>query len=105
MINVTKQNFEEVIKKATKPVVLDAFATWCGPCMYMMPIVEELEQEFGNKYIFAKLNVDESRDIAISYQVSSVPTFVFIKNNQVVDKVVGSMSKDALKAKIEQAFK
>lgn len=105
MISITKQNFKEVIEEAAKPVVLDIFATWCGPCQYMTPILEELEEELGDKYVFAKLNVDEARDIAVEYKVSSVPTFVFIKNNQVIDKIVGSMSKDSLKTKIEEAFK
>lgn len=104
MVNINKQNFEEVVEKSTKPVVIDVFATWCGPCQYMTPILEELEKELGDKYVFAKLNVDESRDLAIKYSVASVPTFIFIKNNQVVGKVIGAMSKEALQDKIEELF-
>ena len=104
MVNINKQNFEEVVEKSTKPVVIDVFATWCGPCQYMTPILEELEKELGDKYVFAKLNVDESRDLAIKYSVASVPTFIFIKNNQVLGKVIGAMSKEALQDKIEELF-
>lgn len=104
MMNINKQNFEEVVEKSTKPVIIDVFATWCGPCQYMMPILEELEKEHAGKYTFAKLNVDESRDLAIKYSVASVPTFIFIKNNEVLGKVVGAMSKDAFQDKINELF-
>ncbi len=104
MVNVNKQNFEEVVEKATKPVLIDVFATWCGPCQYMTPILEELEKELGDKYVFAKLNVDEARDLAIKYSVASVPTFIFIKNKAVVAKVIGAMSKEALQDKLEEVF-
>ncbi len=105
MITLNKQNFDEVVTSSTKPIIVDVFATWCGPCVYMMPIVEELAKELEDKYTFVKMNVDESRELAIQYGVTSIPTFVFIKNNQVVNKAVGSMSKEVLKNKIEEVFK
>ena len=70
----------------------------------MMPIVEELEKELGDKYIFGKLNVDEQRELAIKYGISSIPAFVFVKNNQVVGKAIGSMNKEALKTKIQESL-
>ncbi len=103
-VSITQENFEQEITQSTKPIVLDVYASWCGPCQQMMPIVEELEQELGSKYKFAKLNVDEARDISIKYGVTSVPTFVFIKNNEVVGKETGYMSKEVLKEKIEAAL-
>jgi thioredoxin 1 len=104
-ISINQANFESEVAHASKPVVLDVYATWCGPCQQMNPILDELEQEMGNTYIFAKLNVDEARDIAIKYGVTSVPTFLFIKNNTVKGKETGYMSKEALQEKIEAAFK
>ena len=103
-VSITQENFEQEITQSAKPIVLDVYASWCGPCQQMMPILEELEQELSDKYKFAKLNVDEARDISIKYGVTSVPTFVFIKNNEVVGKETGYMSKEVLKEKIEAAL-
>jgi thioredoxin 1 len=100
-VAITKDNFEKEIKQSTKPVVLDVYASWCGPCQHMMPIVEELEQELGSKYKFAKLNVDEAREISIQFGVTSVPTFIFIKAGDVKGKETGYMSKETLKEKIQ----
>jgi thioredoxin 1 len=103
-ILITKENFDQEITKSSKPVVLDVFATWCGPCQYMMPIFDELEKEHGATYTFAKLNVDESRDIAVQYGVTSIPTFIFIKNNVVQAKEMGYMKKEDLLKKIQLAL-
>ncbi len=101
-IPLTKENYEEEVVKSSLPIVLDVYATWCGPCLQMMPIVEELAKEQGAKYKFLKLNVDESRELAIQYGVTSIPTFVFIKNGDVVGKETGYMSKEDLLTKITQ---
>src|ERR1700733_14419548 len=95
-VSITPENHEAEIKNASKPVVLDVYATWCGPCQQMEPIVEELEKELGSKYTFAKLNVDEAREISIRFGVSSVPTFIFIKNGAVKGKETGYMDKEEL---------
>ncbi len=102
IVTLTKQNAKEVIEQAKKPVVIDIFATWCGPCMLIKPHFEQLAEELGDTYTFAELNVDESRDLAISYNVTSVPTFLFIKNNEVVGRQVGYLPKEDLKARIEE---
>ena len=99
---VTKDNFEQEIKNANKPVVLDVYAEWCGPCKQMKPIFEQLAKELGDNYVFASLNVDEARDIAIEYGVTSVPTFVFIQDNTVQGKETGYMDQEALKEKISE---
>lgn len=103
-VSITQQNFEQEISNAKQPIILDVYATWCGPCQQMMPIVEELEKELGSKYKFAKLNVDEAREISIRYGVTSVPTFIFIHNNTVKGKETGYMSKEDLQEKIETVF-
>lgn len=101
-IAITKDNFDNEIVNSKLPVILDVYATWCGPCLQMAPIFHELEKELGQKYTFAQLNVDETREIAINYGVTSIPTFIFIKNNEVLGKETGYMSKDDLAHKITE---
>lgn len=101
-ITITKENFENEITKSTLPIVLDVYATWCGPCLQMAPIFDELEAEYKNKYKFVKLNVDESREIAINYGVTAIPTFIFIKNGEIKGKETGYMTKATLENKINE---
>ena len=98
---ITNENVEQEINKSTLPVVLDVYATWCGPCQQMAPIFEELEKELGSKCKFLKLNVDEAREISIQYGITSVPTFVFIKDGEIKHKETGYMNKNDLRSKIE----
>lgn len=104
IVSINKHNFKQEIEESSKPVIIDVYATWCGPCQHMMPIFEELQEELNDKYLFAKLNVDEARELAVAYNVASVPTFLFIHNNKVVLKEQGYMSKEDLKSKIEEVF-
>jgi thioredoxin 1 len=99
-IAITSKNFAAEVEQETKPIVMDLFASWCGPCQQMKPIFKELEAELGSTYKFAEVDVDEARDISIKYAVTSVPTFLFIKNGQVKGKEMGYMSKEDLKQKI-----
>ncbi len=101
-IAITQDNFKKEIEESTLPIVLDIYAIWCGPCQQMTPIVDELEKELQGKYKFAKLNVDEAREISIQYGVTSVPTFIFIKDKQVKGKETGYMSKEDLHDKIKE---
>ncbi|MFA6527592.1 MAG: thioredoxin [Candidatus Babeliales bacterium] len=98
---VTSQNFEVEVKSSSLPVIVDVFASWCGPCRQMAPIFDELSKELSSKYKFVKLNIDQDRDIAIQYNISSIPTFLFIKGGKMIGKETGYLSKDALKKKIE----
>ena len=104
-VSITPENHEKEIKHSNKPVVLDIYASWCGPCQQMNPIIEELEKEFGSRYKFTKLNVDEAREISIKdYGVTSVPTFVFIKDGVVKGKETGYMSKETFQNKMIAAL-
>lgn len=103
-LSLTQENVEKEVAQSKLPVIIDVYATWCGPCQQMAPIFEQLEAELGNKYKFAKINVDEARELSIRYGVTSVPTFIFIKDNKVVGKETGYMPKDELMEKITEFF-
>lgn len=105
LITITKENVEKQVNQSQLPVVIDVFATWCGPCQQMAPAFHELAEELGSHYKFVTLNVDESRDLAIEYGVSSVPTFIFIKKGIVQGKTTGYMSKEDLVEKIHSFLK
>jgi thioredoxin 1 len=99
---LTKKNLAELVEKSAKPVVVDVFAPWCGPCLQMAPLFEQLAEELGGTYTFLQLNVDEERELAIQYSVTSIPTFLFIHNNTVVGRETGYMSKETLATKIQE---
>lgn len=100
--HLTKATLDEVVTNAQKPVVIDVYATWCGPCQQVKPVFEALAKELSESYVFAELNVDEARELAVTYGVTSVPTFIFIKNNEIKGKALGYMPKDILKKKISE---
>ena|SRR3989338_561492 len=97
----TDDNFEQEVVQSTLPVMIDFFATWCGPCQQLAPIVEELASDYEGKVKIGKLDVDQANVTASKFQVMSIPTIVFMKDGKVVDKAVGFMSKEALKEKLE----
>lgn len=97
----TSENFDAAVLGADKPVFVDFWAPWCGPCKVMSPIVEELAQEM-EEVIIGKVNVDEYSDIAQKYNILSIPTFIIFKSGQVAEQFSGSMTKEALRAKIQK---
>ena len=99
---ITKENFDKEVTESEKPVIVDVYATWCGPCQQMMPIFEEIEKEHGDKYKFVTLNVDESRDLAVRFGVTSIPTFVFLKGGEMKGKETGFIAKEDLVLKIQE---
>lgn len=100
---VNTQTFKELTAQDGL-VVVDFFATWCGPCKALAPVLEELSTEIGEKAQIVKVDIDESEDLAMEYGIRSVPTVLFIKGGQVVDKFVGVVPKTQILSKIEAAL-
>lgn len=95
VLNVTSANFEEEVLKSDKTVIIDFYADWCGPCKMFSPIIESVAQKNENIKV-VKVNVDEAQDLAIKYQVASIPTVVVIKNGEVANRSVGLISESEL---------
>ena len=100
-ITITKENFENEVIKSDIPVFIDFWATWCGPCQMMSPVVAELADEYEGKVKVCKVNVDEEPELASVFNVSSIPMFTVIKNGKLTDSTVGAMPKE----KLEQMLK
>ena len=99
-IKITPQNFEEV-KNSSLPVVIDFWATWCGPCRALAPTVAQLAEQYAGKVVVAKCDVEECEDAAMEFGVRNIPTLVFIKNGQEVDRMVGAAPKPKIEEKIQ----
>ena len=103
-IIITKDNFEDEVLKSDIPVLLDFWASWCGPCKMLSPIVAELAEEYDGKIKVGKVNVDDENELAIAFKVSSIPLVVIVKGNEVVASSVGYRPKADLVEMIEESI-
>jgi thioredoxin 1 len=101
VLQITDETLDEVLK-TDKPVVIDFWAEWCGPCRMVSPIIEQLAEEYKDKVIVGKVDVDENNEATTRYGIRNIPTVLFIKNGQVVDKIVGSADKRLFVDKINK---
>ena len=101
VIQITDATLDKVLK-TDKPVVIDFWAEWCGPCRMVAPIIEQLAEEYKDNVVVGKIDVDENNDAVTEYDIRNIPTLLFIKDGRVVDKIVGSATKEIIIDKIEQ---
>ncbi len=99
-MEITSQNYDELVAQG-KPLVLDFWATWCGPCKKIAPLVEELASQYEGQANIGKVNVEDEDDLASKFGIRNIPTVLYIKNGEVVDKQVGACSKSVLEDKLK----
>lgn len=100
-LEITDSNFDELVLKSDKPVVVDFWAEWCGPCKMIGPLIDEMSKDYEGKALVGKVNVDQNANVSAQFGVRSIPTVLFIKDGQVVDKSVGAVPKATLDSKLE----
>lgn len=99
----TTANFEAEVLQSDKPVLVDFYADWCGPCKMMAPLVDQLAEEYDGKVVVGKLNIDDDEDVAAQYRVMTIPTLAVFKGGKLIDKLIGVNPKEAVKAMLDKA--
>jgi thioredoxin 1 len=100
-VEITDANFEEVVLKSDKPVLVDFWAEWCGPCRLIGPIVEEMSNEYEGRALIGKVNVDENPGVSAKFGIRNIPTILFVKGGEIADKSVGAVPKNQLTSKLD----
>lgn len=100
-LELTDANFDELVLKSDKPVLVDFWAVWCGPCRMVGPIVEELSGDYEGKAVIGKVDVDNNPEISAKFGIRNIPTLLFFKNGEIVDKQVGAAPKQTFSAKLD----
>ena len=102
MKNISKEQWEQEVLNSDKPVFVDFWATWCGPCSIVAPIVEELAKEYEGKVNFVKVDVEQNKELASKYNIFSIPTLAIFRNGQVVSQAAGAASKESIRNYIDK---
>ncbi|HNV51197.1 MAG: thioredoxin [Bacteroidales bacterium] len=100
-LEFTDANFEELVMKSDKPVIVDFWAVWCGPCRMIGPLIEEIGKEYDGRVVVGKVDVDNNPGIASKFGIRNIPTVLYLKGGQILDKVVGAVPKQVLVKKLE----
>ena len=100
-VTLTDRNFQNTVLESKKPVLVDVWAPWCGPCQVMEPVIRELAEEFQTRAVVVKVNVDDHQEITARYGIQSIPTLIIFQNGEVVEKMVGTIPKATLAQKLE----
>ena len=103
VIQITEDNFDEIVMKSEKPVLIDFYADWCGPCKMLSPIVEQISEEYADTYLVGKVNVDEQPGLALKYQVKSIPMLVTMNLGMFAAKSIGVITKEEVLDLLQQA--
>ncbi|MGB4398738.1 MAG: thioredoxin [Daejeonella sp.] len=101
-LEITDANFDELVLKSDKPVLIDFWAEWCGPCRMVGPVVEELAKEYEGKAIIGKVNVDNNPEISMKFGIRNIPALLYFKNGEIVDKQIGAVPKSVLAEKLQK---
>ena len=101
VLSLNGNNFDEEVMHSDKPVLIDFWASWCGPCKMMSPVIDEIAEEMGDSIKVCKINIDEEQNLAVKYNVMSIPTFIVLKDGKEVDRSVGVQSKDEIKGMLK----
>ena len=104
VIEFNDQNFDSDVLKADKPVLVDFWAVWCGPCKAIAPIVEEIANDFSGKVKVGKIDVDNNNQVAMKYGIRSIPTLLLFKGGEVVDQVIGNVGKESIESMLNKAL-